>query len=37
MLWIFRYSKINETHLEVYGITKWTPPIDMFNEVVKHI
>ena len=24
-------QKINEGHLEVYGTTKWTPPIDMFN------
>ena len=25
-------KKINDGHLEVYGTTKWTPPIDMFNE-----
>ena len=25
-------QKINDGHLEVYGTTKWTPPIDMFNE-----
>uniref|UniRef100_A0A6C0CD98 YubB ferredoxin-like domain-containing protein n=1 Tax=viral metagenome TaxID=1070528 RepID=A0A6C0CD98_9ZZZZ len=24
-------QKINDGHLEVYGTTKWTPPIDMFN------
>lgn len=25
-------KKINDGCLEVYGITKWAPPIDMFNE-----
>lgn len=25
-------KKINDGNLEVYGTTKWTPPIDMFNE-----
>ena len=28
-------KKINDGRLEVYGTTKWTPPIDMFNEWLK--